>query len=195
MLDQLFSLVKEMGAAPVIENPVVPNEQNEAVLVSATQSVTEEMQTTLAGGGLQQVLSLFGGQNTGSEAGSHPLVQSILANFSGKLTGQHGLSTDQAGQVAGDLIPSVLSQLVNRTNDPGDSRFDLNGLIGSLTGGGGQLPDMNGILSRFSKGGLDADGDGKVELEDIISKVSGAASQARGGSGGGMMDMIQGFLK
>ena len=126
----------------------------------------------------------------------HLLVRSILSNFTGKLTGQHGLSNEQAGQVAGNLIPGVLNQLmINRTNDPGDSRFDLNSIVFSLTGGGSQLPDLNGLLSPFSHGGLDTDGDGKPEPEDIISKVSGAATQASSAGGGGIMDMIQGFLK
>jgi uncharacterized membrane protein YeaQ/YmgE (transglycosylase-associated protein family) len=204
MLENLFSLVKEQGFDSVINNPEVPNEQNEAVLASATDSVAGGLQNALASGGLQNVLSLFGNRdnNGGGGIGSlmnNPIVQSIIGNFTNKLTNEQGISSNQASGIAGSLIPSVISSLIGKTNDPNDSSFDMNSIIGSLTGGGGNSGgsgfDFNSILSKFGGGGLDTDGDGQVELSDIISKVSGGAQQAQTGGGGGLMDMIKGFMK
>lgn len=203
MLENLFNLVKEQGTDAVINNPAIPNDQNDAVLASATHSVAEELQGTLAGGGLQNILSMFGsgGANTGGGLSENPIVSNIISNFTNKLSNNHGVPGDQASGIAGNLIPGVLSKLISKTNNPNDSSFDINGIIGSLTGGGNATAgnagfDLNGILSKFSGGGgLDTDGDGQVEISDIVSKVTGGAQQAQSGSGGGLMDMIKGFMK
>jgi len=197
MLENLLNLVKEQGADAVINNPAVPNEQNEAVLADATSSVAGGLQSALAGGGLQNVLSLFSGNNSGAgNLTSNPIVSNIISNFSQKLTGNHGISSSNAEGIAGNLIPNVISNLIHKTNNPGDSSFDMNGIIGSLTGGGnaGNGFDFNNILSKLGGSGLDTDGDGKIELSDIVSKVTGGAQQAQTGSGGGLMDMIKGFM-
>lgn len=201
MLEELFNLVKGNAQDAVINNPVVPNEQNDAVVASATHSVAEELQGTLAGGGLQNVLSLFGGggSNEGSSLLNNPIVSNIISNFTNKLTNNHGIASDQAGGIAQSLIPSVLNNLISRTNNPSDKGFDINSIIGSLTGGGtsnvGGGFDLNGIMSKFTGGGgLDTDGDGQIELSDIVSKVTGGAQQAQSG-GGGLMDMIKSFIK
>jgi uncharacterized membrane protein YeaQ/YmgE (transglycosylase-associated protein family) len=207
MLENLFNLVKEQGFDSVINNPEVPNEQNDAVLASATDSVAGGLQSALASGGLQSVLSMFGGgNNNGGGIGSlmnNPIVQSIIGNFTNKLTNDHGISSNQASGIAGNLIPSVISSLIGKTTNPNDSSFDMNSIISSLTGGGQQQAggsgfDFNGILNKFTGGGgLDSDGDGQVELSDIISKVTGGAQQQQqqAGGGGGLMDMIKGFMK
>lgn len=206
MLDNLFNLVKEQGADSVINNPDVPNEQNDAVLASATDSVAGGLQNALAGGGLQNVLSLFGGGNESSSGGigslaNNPIVSNIISSFSQKLSADHGISSSQANGIAGNLIPNVLSNLISKTKDPNDSSFDMNSIIHSLSGGGAQAAggsgfDFNGILSKFGGGsGLDSDGDGQLELSDIVSKVTGGAQQAQSGGGGGVMDMIKGFMK
>ncbi len=197
MLEELFNLVKSQGQDDVINNPAVPNDQNNAVLASATHSVTEELQGTLAGGGLQNVLSMFGGGGSGSSLLNNPIVGNIISNFTNKLTNQHGIAGDQASGIANSLIPNVVSNLISKTNNPADSSFDINGIIGSLTGGQGAGGfDLNSIVSKFSGGGLDTDGDGKVEISDIVSKVTGGAQQQQSQQqgGGGFMDMIKGFM-
>lgn len=200
MLEELFNLVKSQGQDDVINNPAVPNDQNNAVLASATHSVAEELQGTLAGGGLQNVLSMFGGGGSGSSLLNNPIVGNIISNFTNKLTNQHGIAGDQASGIANSLIPNVVSNLISRTNNPADSSFDINGIIGSLTGGsnaGGGGFDLNSIVSKFSGGGgLDTDGDGKIEISDIVSKVTGGAQQQQSQQqgGGGFMDMIKGFM-
>ena len=203
MLENLFNLIKETGADSVINNAAVPNEQNDAVLASATHSVADGLQGVLAGGGLQNVLSLFGGNpGAGSSLLNNPIVGNIISSFTNKLTNNHGIAGDQASGIANSLIPSVISNLISKTNNPNDSSFDINSIIGSLTGGGAAQAggggfDLQGILSKFTGGGLDANGDGHVGLDDIISKVTGGAQQqqAQASGGGGLMDLIKGFMK
>jgi uncharacterized membrane protein YeaQ/YmgE (transglycosylase-associated protein family) len=206
MLENLFNLIKEQGSNDVINNPAIPNEQNNAVLASATHSIAQEFQGVLAGGGLQNIISLFGGggNNTGGNGLSglmnNPIVGNIISSFTNKLTNQHGIPADQASGIAGNLIPNVLSNLINKTNDSNDSSFNINGIINSLTGnssnaGGGF--DLQGMIGKFAGGSMDANGDGHVGLDDIISKVTNGArqQQTQTAGGGGLMDMIKGFMK
>lgn len=200
MLDNLLALVREESSTAVINNPAVPNEQNDAVISSATHSVAEGMQGVLAQGGLGNLLSLFGGSNDQGSLLNNPVVSNIISNFTGKLTSQHGIDQSQAGNIASSLIPNVINSLVQKTNDPNNSSFDLNSLIGSLTGGnaGNSGFDFGSLVSKFTGGSMDANHDGHIGLDDIISKVTSGAQQQQSkteGGGGGLMDMIQGFLK
>ncbi len=206
MLENLFNLIKESSVDTVISNPVIPNEKNDAVIADATHSIADGLQGVLAGGGLQSVLSLFknGGNNNGSAAGNllnNPIVSNIISSFTNKLTNNHGIAGDQASGIANSLIPGVLNSLINKTNDPGNSSFDIGGIINSLTGGGGAQAggsnfNLSGLISSFTSGGLDANKDGHIGLDDIISKVTGGAQQQQAQTGGnGLMDMIKGFMK
>lgn len=204
MLEELFSLIKEQGTEAVINNPAVPNEQNNAVLADATHSVASELQGVLAGGGLQSVLSLFSNGNNnagGSSLLNNPIVSNIISSFTNKLTANHGIAGDQASGIANSLIPGVLNNLINKTNDPNNASFDIGGIISSLTGGGAQSGgagglDISGLIGKFTSGGLDANNDGHVGIDDIISKVSGSAQQQQQSQngGGGLMDVIKGFM-
>jgi uncharacterized membrane protein YeaQ/YmgE (transglycosylase-associated protein family) len=202
MLENLFNLIKEHSADAVINNPAIPNEKNDAVIADATHSVADGLQGVLAGGGLQSVLSLFNNNNSGGNGLlSNPIVSNIISSFTSKLTNNHGIAADQAGGIAGSLIPSVLSSLVNRTNDPNNSSFNIGSIISSLAGGGNAQGgtggfDIGSLVSKFTSGGLDANNDGHVGMDDIISKVTGGAQQQQAqSSGGGLMDIISGFMK
>ena len=155
MLENLFNLIKEQGVQSVINNPAVPNEKNDAVLADATHSVASELQGALAGGGLQSIMSLFGGNaNSGGISGllSNPIVSGIVSNFTNKLVTNHGIDGTQASGIANSLIPGVISNLVSKTNDPNDKSFDLNGIISSQSGGasanagGGLMSMIQGVL-------------------------------------------------
>jgi hypothetical protein len=203
MLENLFNLVKEYAGDAVVKNPDVPNEHNDAVTAEATKTVASGLQNMLAGGGLENVLSLFkGGQQEQGGGGflKNPIVNMMVGHFAGKLMSKFGLGNNQANGVASSLIPNVISGLVSRTNDPNNSSFDINSIISSLTGGGGQQQqsgggggfDFQNILSSLTGGG-----DGGGGLSNIISSITGGAQQARQqqGGGGGLLDMIKGFMK
>jgi hypothetical protein len=193
MLDQLMNIIRQSGQQQVVENPAIPNEYNDQVMNEAGSSIVGGLQQALAGGGLSQVMRLFG--QGGSQQGigslmSNPLVQNIIAQFTGKLNGQFNLDQSQASQVSSNLIPQVLQNFAGRVTDPNDNSVDINGVMQSLTGGKASGIDFSGLLSKFSGGG-DVDGDGDVDLQDIMAKMSGGT----GGSGGGVVDMVKGLFK
>jgi hypothetical protein len=185
MLDQLVNLVKQFGQKDVVENQDVPNEHNEGVMQEATKSIAGGLQNALAGGGLQNILGLFGGGGSKSGLMSNPLVQGIIGSFAGKLLGRFGLNPQMASGIAGSLIPNVLNGLINKANDPNDKSVDIGGILNSLTGGqasqtaGGQGGfDIGSLISQFTGGGQGQAGGGGG-LQDIIGKLAGGALQER----------------
>ncbi len=204
MLDQLLNLVKEHAGDAVVNNADVPNEHNNDVIAEATKTVTGGLQNMLAGGGLQNILSLFGGQQQQQGSGngimSNPLVNMMVGHFAGKLMSKFGLGGNQASNVAGQLIPNVISSLISKTKDPSNPGFTVDSLLNSLTGGQAQQAaqesggiNFQDLIGQFTGGGQ-AGGGG---LMDLVGKLAGGATQAKQqqGGGGGLMDMIKGFMK
>ena len=212
MLEELFNLVKGSANDSVINNPDVPNEHNDAVVAEATNTVASGLRNMVSGGGLQNILSLFGNNQQGGKQNtqsllSNPIVNMMIGHFAGKLMSKFNLGGSQASSVANNLIPSVISNLISKTNDPNNSSFSIEKLLSSITGGqsnqvaeeqqaGGNTGfNFQNLISQFSGGGQNG-GSGGGGLMDIVSKLAGGAqAQQQQSGGGGLMDMIQGFLK
>lgn len=202
MLQELFDLVKGSAQETVINNPDIPNEHNSEVVAEATNTVASGFRNIVAGGGVQNLLEMFGnsGRQSGGNLLNNPIVNMMVGHFAEKLMSKYKLGGSQASNVAGNLIPSVISDLINKTNDPNNSSFSLEKLLNSITGGrsaevgvqpsgntGFNLPDL---LNQF--GG----GQGGGGLMDIVSKMAqGAQEQQQKNGGGGLMDLIKGFMK
>lgn len=139
MLEELFNLVKGSAGDAVINNPQVPNEYNNEVVAEATNTVASGLRNMVAGGGLENILSLFnsgGGQQANSNSlMNNPIVNMMVGHFSGKLMNKYNLGGQEASNVAGSLIPDVISNLINKTNDPNNSTFSIENLLNSITGG------------------------------------------------------------
>ncbi|MGX5818409.1 hypothetical protein ACWKWU_09450 [Chitinophaga lutea] len=183
MLDQLVQLVRENAQQVVVANPAVPNEQNEAVIGEASHSIAQGLQDALANGNVKDVMSLFG--SNGQVDNNNPVVNNISGNLISSLTQKFNLNSGAAASLAGSLIPTVLGSLVKKTNDPSDNGFSLDGIFSSLTGGSTNGINLGSLLGKFA-GGLDKDGDGDVDLQDMIGMISGGAKQQQnnGGLGG-----------
>ncbi len=208
MLDNLTDLVKSLAGNAVVNNPDIPNEHNDAVVAEATHTVASGLQNMVAGGGLQNLLSMFGsGQQSGSSLLNNPIVNMMVGHFSSKLMSKFGLNSTQAGNVSSNLIPSVMNGLIEKTNDPNNSSFTVDSLLHSLTGGqstqvaqeqqasGNTGFSFQGLISKFTGGGSGGSGGGGG-LMDIVSKITGGAQNAQQQQGGGgLMNMIQGFFK
>lgn len=184
MLDQLLNLVKGEAQNAVVNNAAVPNENNDGIIQEAVNSISGGLKNELANGGFQNVLKTLGGQ--AGTLQNNSIVSNITGNFANSITQKFGLSSSTAQSVASSLIPSVMGKLVNKTNDPNDSSFSLEGIFHSLTGGQTSGLNLSGILQSVTAGGLDQNNDGKVNLSDITSMISHAAGggQQTGGAGG-----------
>lgn len=190
MLDQLVQLVRESAQETVVANPSIPNEQNDAVIGEASHSIASGLQEALASGNVKDVMGLF--NSNGQVDNSNPVVNNIAGNLIGSLKEKFNLNGSTAAAIAGSLIPSVLGSLVKKTNDPADNGFSLDGIFSSLTGGSTQGLNLGGLLGKFA-GGLDKDGDGDVDLQDMVGMISNGAKQQQGSGGlGGLLGGIFG---
>lgn len=215
MLEELFNLVKGSAGETVVNNPDVPNEHNEEIVAEATNTVASGLRNMVAGGGLQNILSLFGNKENGGDQQqgtsgllSNPIVNMMVGHFAGKLMSKFNLNGTQANSVANNLIPGVISDLVNKTNDPGNSSFSIERLLNSITGGattqvvqqqqesGNAGFNLNDLIGQFTRNGNAGGSSSGGSLMDIVSRLAGGAQaqQQKNGSGG-LMDLIQGFMK
>lgn len=218
MLDQLFNIVKQFGQETVVNNPDVPNEFNQEVMADATQTIAGGFKNIVAGGGLQNILDLFKGGGTSNAAGGgiaglmkNPIVSMMVGYFISKLVRKYSMSPSVASDVANKLIPSSLNGLIEQTKDPNNPNLNMDGFIGSLIGSGateapeqqeekGGSSPLQDLIEKFTGGGngSSTSGGGGFDLQDIISKFTQKSQnsfQNEGGGGGGLMDLIKGFIK
>lgn len=177
MFEQLTELVKQYGADAVVNNPAVPNEQNEAVMDEANGSILSGLKDMVASGNIGDLAGMLSGKTPIDM--NNPVVAELAGKVTGNLGEKFGLSPEAAGSVADGLIPQVLSGLVNKAKDPNQPRFNIQDIIASISNGqGGGLMDM--VTKYGGQFGLDQDGDGQVNMNDAVAAVS----KKSGGLGG-----------
>ena len=177
MFEQLTELVKQYGSDAVVNNPAVPNEQNEAVMEEANGSILNGLKEMVASGNVGDLAGMLSGKTPIDM--NNPVVAELAGKVTGNLGDKFGLSPDAAGSVAGGLIPQVLSGLVNKAKDPNQPGFNVQDIIASISNGqGGGLMDM--VTKYGGQFGLDQDGDGQVGMSDAVAAVS----KKSGGLGG-----------
>ena len=197
MLKELFDLVKGEATETVINNPDVPNQYNNDVVAEATNTVASGLRNVVAGGGVQNVLSMFGGNTNKKSLLSNPIVSMMMGHFASKLMNKFRMGPSQANNLSGNLIPNVLGQLINKSNDRNDSSFSLEKLLASITGGKSnevtsQSGGIGGLLNQFN-GGSQSNGGGG--LMDIVKSLAGGAQEQQQRNGGSLLDLIKGFAR
>jgi len=167
MFEQLTQLVQQFGEEAVVKNNAIPNEKNQEVLNETSTTLMASLQKIASEGGIEQLAGLFQGNN--AQNPSNPVVQQITQQLTGSLGEKFGLSNTDAAGVAGNMIPNLLSGLVNKANDPNDS-FQISDLVGAISGSGAQTSGIMDAISKYgTQFGLDQNADGKLDLNDAIA--------------------------
>ena len=157
MLDQLIKLVEKNAGDAIVKNQAIPNQFNNAAIEDVAQQIFSGLKGQVGQGNMQQVASMFKGANAGSLA-NNPMVTQMISSIASNFATKFGVSPQVAQTIAAGLIPQVMNQFVNKTNDPNDNDFDLQ--------------DM---MRGFS-------GNSNLDIGDILGKVTGGSSQ-KGGLG------------
>lgn len=179
MLDNLLKLVAEHAQDAIVKNDAVPNQFNDAAIQEATSVIQNNLSSSLSQGNLQDVLSIFGNSN---QVASNPLVGNIVSQLAGNLGEKFGVQPQQAQSIANSLIPMVINQFAQKTNNPNDNSFNINDIISNLSGGKTQGVDFGNVVSQMQQGqGVD---------------FAGLAGQFLGGNkqSGGLGGLLGGFL-
>ncbi|MBB3841466.1 hypothetical protein FHS57_005494 [Runella defluvii] len=196
MLEQLMSLIQDNSQDAIVNNPAIPNQNNNAAMQTVFQSVVGGLQNEAQGGNLSGLMGLLSGQ--GGQGGSlmnNPIVAGIAQNAIGSLMEKFGLSNSAAGNIIAQVLPGVLSSMISKTSNPNDNSMDFGGIMGSLLGG--QAPQQQ------QQGGFDfnqigyALADGKLDMNDVMrigGSLLGGNSGNAGGAGGGLGGLLGGLF-
>jgi hypothetical protein len=141
MFENLLNLVKEHAGDAIINNAAIPNEHNDAAIETTTNGIMEGLKNQLGNGGIEGLTSMFQG---GNQSG---MVQNISQNVAGSLMQKFGIENQAAQSIVQSLIPVVMNKFVNKTNDPNDNSFDIQGIMGSLAGG--NTAGIGGMLGKI----------------------------------------------
>lgn len=151
MLENLFSLVKEHAGDAIINNPAIPNERNDEAVELASGSIFDTLKGAASNGNFGDIMNMFSGGEQSAQASplagvmQNSLVQNLMHKF--------GLDQGAAGNIASGLLPKVLNNFVNKTNDPNDNSFDIQSILSKVTGGNSGGFDVKNIISQFTGGG------------------------------------------
>ena len=177
MLDQLLGLIKEHSQEAIIQNPAVPDQQNEAVMQTLTESITGGLQQQAQSGNLQGLMGLLSGKNgtSSNDLTTNPIVSSISSNAITSIMQKFGLNSGAASGIVASVLPGVLSSLISKVSNSNDSSFDFNSVLGGLLGGSNNqvsagTPQSSGF--DFNQIGY-AMADGKLDMNDLI-RVGGS---------------------
>ncbi len=196
MLEQLMSLIQDNSQDAIVNNPAIPNQNNNAAMQTVFQSVLGGLQNEAQGGNLSGLMGLLSGQ--GGQGGSlmdNPIVAGIAQNAIGSLMEKFGLSNSAAGNIIAQVLPGVLGSMISKTSNPNDNSMDFGGIMGSLLGG--QAPQQQ------QQGGFDfnqigyALADGKLDMNDVMrigGSLLGGNSGNSGNAGGGLGGLLGGLF-
>lgn len=140
-----MNLVQQNAGSAIVNNPAIPNQQNNAVMETVTQSIMHGLGQQAQGGGLGNLLNMFtGGQ--GANITDHPVTTGVQSNVQEDLMSKLGISPQVASMVAAAVVPMVLNKFMHKAADPNDSSVDAGSLMSSLGGGGGLGGMLGGLF-------------------------------------------------
>jgi uncharacterized protein YidB (DUF937 family) len=142
MFENLLALVKGEANEAIVNNPAIPNEHNDAAIHTAATGIFDSLKNAVSNGNLSDITAMF--QQGGGNIAANPMMSGISQNVVGSLMNKFGINESAAGGIVASLLPSVMSKLVHKTNDPNDSSFDIGGILSSL--GGGATSGAGGLL-------------------------------------------------
>jgi hypothetical protein len=150
MLDQLVKLVEQNAGDAIVKNQAIPNQFNNAAIQEVAGSIFNTLKGQAAQGNLQQVASMLQGGASQSSLANNPMVKQMIASVAGNFAAKFGVSSAQAQSIVAGLLPTVMNQLVKKTNDPKDNSFDLTNIMKSVSGNNSL--DVASILGQVAGG-------------------------------------------
>ncbi len=145
MFEKIMSLVKDQVESSIGSIPGIPEEKKAQTVETTASALVDGLKQHATGGNLSGLTSLLGiGKSAPSSGG---LAGGLESGVISALTSKVGISPAIAQSVVAAVIPAVMSLFKKKIDDPAEPGFNLQSLVGGLTGGGG-----GGIMSVL--GGL-----------------------------------------
>jgi len=146
MLENILSLIKGPVMEAITSNQAVPENKKPQAIEATTSAFAEGLKQNATPDNLAKLAGLLNG---GSLSSSSSLVQNMEGVISGALTQKVGLSQGIAATIATAVVPMVMSALSGKIKDPNEKGFNLESVLGSLTGGKTGEGGIGGVLGSL----------------------------------------------
>ncbi|MFT3994626.1 MAG: hypothetical protein QM660_09990 [Dysgonomonas sp.] len=141
MLNNILSIVKEVAQNAVANNTDIPGDKKNEVVETTAGAITTGLTSNLSN--LSDLFSSSGGGN---------IVDTIQKTVVTTLSEKLGLDASIANGIATSVVPAVVSALSGKINDSKEEGFNLESIVGALSGSkdkeGGIL---SSLVSMFKK--------------------------------------------
>ncbi len=170
MLENLINLVKENAGEAIVNNPEVPNENNDKAIEVTGNSIMDTLRNAVSGGDISQLTSLFNGDANNAETSE--LAGNAKSDVVSNLIEKLGLSPEIAQRISQTVVPLVMAKLVGKTNNPNDNSFNIQDMLGNLTGDAGGF-DLGSVLGKINSSNSDREKSGSGSLGDTLGGMFG----------------------
>jgi Bacterial protein of unknown function (DUF937) len=157
MLEQLMGLIQDHSQEAIVKNPAIPNEQNDSAMQTILGAITGGMQQQAqsGGAGMAGLAGLLGGQSGtgGSGLMSNPIVAGIAQQAISGLMQKFGMGNGAAAGIVSQVLPNVMGSMIQQTNDPANSAFNMGDIMGVMADGKVDMNDIMNIAGKFMGGG------------------------------------------
>lgn len=150
MLDQLIKLVEKNAGDAIVKNQAVPNQHNNAAIQEVAAQIFNGLKGQVAQGNMQQIVAMFQGASAKNSLASNPLVTQMISQIAGNFASKFGVSPQAAKSIVAGLVPTVMNQLVSKTNNPNDKDFDLTDMMRGMSGN--QNLDVGSMIGQLAGG-------------------------------------------
>jgi hypothetical protein len=150
MLDQLIKLVEQNAGEAIIKNQALPNQFNNSAIEEVAGSIFNTLKSQVGQGNMQQVASMLQGGTSQRTLANNPLVTQMISSLASTFASKFGISSTQAQSIVSGLLPTVMEQLVKKTNDPKDNSFDLSNMMKTMSGNNNL--DLSSIIGQLAGG-------------------------------------------
>jgi len=169
MLDQLVKLVEQNAGDTIIRNTAIPDQFNNAAIQEVASSIFNTLQGQVAQGNMQQVISMFQSGMSQNAMASNPMITQMISNVATTFASKFGISSSQAYSIVSNLLPTVMNQFVQRTNNPLDNSFELSSMMKTMSGNSNL--DVTSIVNQLASGNSQSGSLGI--LRSLVGKLFG----------------------
>jgi hypothetical protein len=133
MLDPLLKLVELNAQQEIVQNKAIPDQFNNAAIKEVTNQIVNNLKNEVAQGHMPQIVAMFQAGAVRS-LGSNPVVTTMVSSVTESLSSKFSIPQQVAQSVAANLVPTVMTQVIKKANDPRDIDFDLQQMMRGMTG-------------------------------------------------------------
>ncbi len=151
-----MGLIKDHSQDAIVNNPAIPNDQNDSAMETILGAITGGLQQQAQGNGIASVMGLLGGQGGASGSTSlmsNPIVANIAQQAVSSLMQKFGIGNSAASNIVSQVLPGVISSVISKTNDPNDSSLNIQDFVGAFSDGKLDMNDISNIAGKLMGGG------------------------------------------